>query len=166
MVRSAAEVEQALEWVGGRCGLGILVETEDAVRGAAALGALPLSRVYVGLNDLMIDRGGSALFEPLVDGTVERVREHFRVPFGVAGLTLPDLGDPVPCRLLMAEMARLRCDFSFLRRSFHRDVERGSIASGVAEIRAAIERARRRGPGEIERNRMEQVAAVGGKLPV
>ena len=122
MVRSAAEVEQALEWVGGRCGLGILVETEDAVRGAAALGALPLSRVYVGLNDLMIDRGGSALFEPLVDGTVERVRDHFRVPsasrpdvadLGAGSVSAPDGRDGPSVRL------------RFLRRSFHRDVERG-----------------------------------------
>ena len=59
MVRAPDEVERALERVDGRCGLGILVETEEAVRSAATLGRFPLSRVYVGLNDLMIDRGAS-----------------------------------------------------------------------------------------------------------
>ena len=57
MVRSAGEVERALELVGGRAGLGILVETRDAVAGADELAQLPLERVYVGLNDLAIERG-------------------------------------------------------------------------------------------------------------
>jgi hypothetical protein len=166
MVRSPRDVEAVLAQVDGRCGVGILVETEEAVRCAAELGALPLSRAYVGLNDLMIDRGADSIFEPLVDGTVERVREHCQSPFGVAGLTLPDLGSPIPCRLLIAEMARLACDFTFLRRSFLRDVERGSLDRAATEIRAAIERARGRTPATVERNRAELVSAVRASLAV
>jgi HpcH/HpaI aldolase/citrate lyase family/Indole-3-glycerol phosphate synthase len=166
MVRAREEVESALEVVAGRCGLGILVETEEAVRSAVALGRLPLSRVYLGLNDLMIDREASSLFEPLVDGTVERVREHFEMPFGVAGLTRPELGSPIPCRLLIGEMTRLGCDFSFLRRSFLRDVDRGSFAPGVAAIKAAVDEASRRSEEAIERDRAELISAVRGKLPV
>jgi HpcH/HpaI aldolase/citrate lyase family len=166
MVRTRDEVERALEQVDGRCGLGILVETEDAVRASESLSSLPLSRVYVGLNDLMIDRGASSLFEPLVDGTVEGIRGHFEMPFGVAGLTLPDLGFPVPCRLLIAEMTRLGCDFSFLRRSFLRDVERGSIAAAVDDIGKAIDGARRRKPKTIEDDRGELASAVGRGLVV
>ena len=45
-----------LDLVAGRCGLGILIETQDAVDRAAALARRPLSRIYVGLNDLRIDR--------------------------------------------------------------------------------------------------------------
>ena len=51
----------------------------------------PLSRVYVGLNDLMIDRRGGSLFAPLVDGTVDHVARAVAgagIPFGVAGLTV------------------------------------------------------------------------------
>ena len=166
MVRAPEEVEASLEQVGGRCGLGILVETEDAVSIAAELGVFPLSRVYVGLNDLMIDRGASSIFEPLVDGTVEEVRKHFEVPFGVAGLTLPDLGSPIPCRLLIAEMTRLECGFSFLRRSFLRDVEKGSIAPAVAGITAAIESAGRREAAAMERDRSALAVAVREELPV
>jgi hypothetical protein len=164
MVRSAGEVERALGQVAGRCGLGILIETEDAVRCASRLAALPLSRVYIGLNDLMIDRRSSSIFEPLTDGTVECVRRHFPMPFGVAGLTLPDRGSPIPCRLLIGEMARLRCDFSFLRRSFLRDVDRGALAPAVADIRTALERARGRERDAIEGDRVGLVAAVRRKL--
>jgi len=165
MVRAPDEVERAREQVDGRCGLGILVETKDAVRSAATLGRFPLSRVYVGLNDLMIDRGASSLFEPLVDGTVERIREHFPMPFGLAGLTLPDLGHPIPCRLLIATMVRLRVDFSFLRRSFLRDVEPDSLTQAVDEIRAAIERAREAGQAAAASASAELAAAVRVELP-
>jgi hypothetical protein len=166
MVRAPEQAERAIEQAAGRCGVGILVETEDAVQSAAELGSLPLSRVYVGLNDLMIDRERSSLFEPLVDGTVEAIRGHFGMPFGVAGLTLPALGSPIPCSLLIAEMARLQCDFSFLRRSFLRDVDRGAIGPGLADIRAAIDEARERGPGAVERDRSRLASAVSTKLAV
>ena len=42
--------------VGGRCGAGILVETEDAVERVEELARLPLDRAFVGLNDLSIQR--------------------------------------------------------------------------------------------------------------
>jgi HpcH/HpaI aldolase/citrate lyase family len=160
MVRSPEEVQLALDQVAGRCGLGILVETEEAVRSAPALGALRLSRAYVGLNDLMIDRGAGSLFEPLVDGTVERIREHFEVPFGVAGLTRPELGNPIPCRLLIAEMTRLRCSFSFLRRSYLRDVPADGQRPAIASIRGALAAARERTPKEIARDRAELESLV------
>jgi hypothetical protein len=163
MVRTPAEVEGAFELTAGRCGLGILVETESSVDCVESLARLPLTRVYFGLNDFAIERGAASIFEALVDGTVERVRRHFEVPFGVAGLTRPELGRPIPCRLLIGELARLGCDFSFLRRSFLRDVEAGAMAPALVAIRAAIEEARGRGPNAIDRDRVELASAVLGK---
>jgi hypothetical protein len=141
MVRRPQQVETLLEASAGRCGVGILVEAEDAVRVAAELGRLPLTRVYVGLNDLAIERGSANIFEAVADGTVERVRESFDVAVGFGGLTKPTLGSPVPCALLIAEMMRLGCTFSFLRRSFRRDVPTGEQGQAVKEIRAALARA-------------------------
>ncbi|WP_164701245.1 aldolase [Modestobacter sp. KNN46-3] len=144
MVREPGEVDRTLELVAGRCGVGILIETQDAVEQAAALAARPLSRIYVGLNDLRIDRRSRELFRPLVDGTVDAVRAVATVPFGVAGLTLPGGGWPVPTRLLAAELVRVGADFTFLRRSFHADmvgrdpfVEVPRTLAGLAELRAA-----------------------------
>ena len=142
MVRSIEEVEAAFRIVAGRCALGILVETASACDLAADLGSLALSRVYMGFNDLAIDRRSDSIFEPLVDGTLERVRPHFDVPFGFGGLTRPDRGEPIPCRLLIAEMIRHECQFSFLRRSFHRDVALPDVHRQVARLLAAIEAAR------------------------
>jgi hypothetical protein len=164
MVRRPAEVDAALERVGGRCDLGILVETNDAVRGIGELARRPLSRVYVGLNDLMIDRGATSLFAPLVDGTVERVRHALGsagIPFGVAGLTVPEGGRPVPCRLLIAELARMAADFTFLRRSFHNDTARRDLAVEVPRILQAVEAARRRTRAQVAADRAELAATVG-----
>ena len=60
MVTGADEVQAVIEAVGGRCGVGVLVETVAAVEAVEELALLPLSRVYVGLNDLSIDRGTAA----------------------------------------------------------------------------------------------------------
>ena len=161
MVRAVDEVGVTLDLVRGRCGVGILVETVDAVEHAAMLARLPLSRVYVGLNDLMIDRGHASIFAAVMDGTVARVRSVFRVPFGFAGLTLVDGGFPVPCRLLIAEMARLGCSFTFLRRSFHRDIRGRAIGEEVPRILQAMAAAAERSPTAVERDREDLSAAIG-----
>jgi hypothetical protein len=163
MVRRSEDVDAALEAIAGRCRLGILIETVDAVRRVDELVRRPLSRVYVGLNDLRIDRGGRCLFTPLVDGTVDRVRRVTAaagVPLGVAGLTVPDRGHPVPCRLLVGALARLRASFTFLRRSFHADMVGKDPANEVPRIRAAVEDARRRSAEQVAADQAELEALV------
>ena len=165
MVRTPADVDLALDAVAGRCGLGILVETQDAVDGIDALAQRPLSRVYLGLNDLRIDRGGSdPLFAPLVDGTADRVRRAVDVPFGVAGLTLPDRGHPVPSRLLAGELARLGADFTFLRRSFWADTAGQDLRTAVPRILASCAAARRRAPAHVQADSAELRRAVAPSL--
>ncbi|CAA9368335.1 MAG: hypothetical protein AVDCRST_MAG68-5191 [uncultured Gemmatimonadetes bacterium] len=158
MVRAPGEVERVLDQVAGRCRVGILVETVDAVERAAELARLPLSRVYVGLNDLHIQRGTPSIFTAVADGTVERVLRPFRVPFGFGGLTLPDRGTPIPSRLLMGEMVRLGCGFSFLRRSFHADVP--DPATGIPRIHEGLAALRRRDPPAVARDHDGLVRAV------
>ena len=161
MVRTAADVDLALDAVAGRCGLGILVETQDAVDRVDELVRRPLARVYLGLNDLRIDRGGAdPLFAPLVDGTADRVRRAVDVPFGVAGLTLPDRGRPVPSRLLAGELARLGADFTFLRRSFWADTEGHDLRTAVPRIVEQCAAARRRTPVRVRAERAELCSAA------
>jgi citrate lyase beta subunit len=160
MVRGTDEVDRTLDLVDGRCGLGILVETRDAVERAAELARRPLSRVYVGLNDLRIDRGAGDLFTPLVDGTVDRVRAAVDVPFGVAGLTLPGCGAPVPTRLIGAELARIDASFTFLRRSFHADLAGRDVAVEIPRMHAAAAVLRDRTPEQVLADRAELLAAV------
>ena len=155
MVRSRDEVAFVLEHVDGRCGVGILVETCAAVHCAAEFTRLPLTRIYVGLNDLAIERRSRSLVEAVADGTVERVRTQASVPFGFGGLTVPDRGSPIPCRLLMGEMMRIGCAFSFLRRSFLRDIADVPLEAAVRQIRGGLEAARCRAPHTVERDRLD-----------
>jgi hypothetical protein len=162
MVTSTSEVDRALRFVGGRCGLGILIETRAGVAAAPELVRRPLCRVYLGLNDLRIDRGSDNLFEPLVDGTVDEVRSWVTGPlFGVAGLTLPDRGAPVPSRLLAAELVRLRADFTFLRRSFLADTAGKPLAPAVAAMREHVAGLAGRAPADRDRDRAALVGLVG-----
>lgn len=154
MVRHPREVDAALDAVRGRCGLGVLVETGAGLACAAELADRPLSRLYVGLNDLRIDRGSTELFAPLVDGTVEQVRaDAGRTPFGVAGLTLPDRGAPVPSRLLAGELVRLGASFTFLRRSFLADVAGRSLEVEVRRIQDHVRACRLRTPEQVAADR-------------
>lgn len=162
MVRTPDEVSAYLDMVAGRARAGILVETAEAVARAKELAALPVDCAYVGLNDLGLARGSRDIFAAIVDGTVERVREAFAgTRFGFGGVTVVDGGRPVPCRLLMAEMSRIGCDFGFLRRSFKHDVRGRDMAAEVARIQREFARMSARTQAEVaaDRDALRQVLA-------
>ncbi len=165
MVRSVGEVEHVLELVGSRCGVGIMVETVAAVEAAPELARLPLSRAWLGVADLAIERGCQNIFTAFVDGTLELLGDLFECPFGWGGLTVVDLGYPVPCVLIMGEMARQRCDFTFLRRSFHRDIQGRDVSVEVTRIREALDHARSRPPRTVESERRAFKQAVKAWSP-
>ena len=162
MVRTVEEVEFALDIADGRCGTGILVETVAALSLVAELSQLPLDRIYVGLNDLAIERDTPNIFTAVADGTLAQIRSDVNsdMRFGFSGLTLPDRGRPIPCRLLIAEMARLNCSFSFLRRSFHRDTCDRDLEVVVAAIRAALASAAAQDDGWRSRQYSELCNAI------
>lgn len=160
MVRSASDVARTLDHARGRCGVGVLIETLEAVEKAESIAALPITRAYLGLNDLAIARRAPSIFAALVDGTLAAVRPFFDVPFGFGGLTLPEKGSPVPCRLLMSLMAGSGSTFSFLRRSYNRDIAGRDPRTEVPRILAAVESARRRSEGDIARDVQELVGML------
>jgi len=134
MVRDVVEIEECLRSIDGDARLGVLVETREAMFLGRQLQQLPLSRVYIGLHDYRIDCGNRGIFDPIVDGSVDRFRETYSGPLGFAGVTLPDAGRPVPQHLLLAAMVRLRCSFGVARRSFRADVAATDIGSALAMI--------------------------------
>jgi hypothetical protein len=154
MVRSPSEAEVFLRCVNQRCAAGILVETLGAYESAATLANMRFDRVYFGLNDFAISRGGGVIFTALLDGSVERVREIFAdTPFGFGGVTVSEAGDPVPCAFLIQEMARLDCRFSFLRRSFRRDIKGRNVDEEIQKIHAYWQQCVARDKEHIVRDR-------------
>lgn len=138
MVRGPREVEQALSAADGRAGVGVMIETVAAVAAAREIASLPISRAYLGLMDLALERRTPDIFTAMADGTLDRVAEAFGgVPFGFAGLTVPGSGFPVPTRTLATEMLRVGASFTFLRRSFLADAG-SDLAGGLRDIRGML----------------------------
>jgi hypothetical protein len=164
MVRDIAEVEQCLRRLDGRASLGVLVETRAALALGRELQALPLARVYVGLNDLRIDRGHARLFDPIVDGTLDRFRETYAGPFGFAGITVPTAGRPVPQRWLLAAMMRLGCTFGVARRAFRADVPAAQVGMALAQIDEHARALAARSPTQVVADQQE-LARVLRDLP-
>jgi hypothetical protein len=78
---------------------------------------------------------------------------------------LPDRGFPIPCRLLIGEMARLECDFSCVRRSFCADVQGRELSVEVPRIQEALDSAFRRATDAIARDRDELRSAILAWFP-
>jgi hypothetical protein len=133
-----------------------MIETVEGAGLAARLGGLAIDHVFFGLNDFTISRGGGSIFTALVDGSVEAVREALPdVDFGVGGLTDIRLGSPVPAARILEELERLRCGFTFLRRSYRRDSRLSSPRAIVEGIRAYWEVCSARSPEERARDHAE-----------
>jgi hypothetical protein len=165
MVRDAAHIESVLE-VGRRCGVGVgvMIETVEAVESASSIASLAVDFAYVGLMDLAIARRTRSIFEPMRDGTLESLASALDgISFGVGGLTRPGGGRPIPTALLAAEIVRVGASFSFMRRSFHADLAGDPPGAVIVEIRREPDRLRLRSGDEIGRDRrllLERLATL------
>jgi hypothetical protein len=154
MVTSPMEVEYFLRHVNGRSEVGILVETQAALDCIKDLSNFALDRVYFGLNDFAISRGGGSIFRALLDGSVECAREAFgETKFGFGGITAVDAGLPVPCVYLIEEMERLDCQFSFLRRTYRADVTRVGASELINGVQSYWQKCLARNDGEVKHDR-------------
>jgi hypothetical protein len=160
MVRGVREVEACLRHIDGRARLGIMVETREAMQLGRAWAALPLHRAYIGLQDYRIDTGNAGLFAPIVDGTLDRFREHYDGAFGFAGITTPEGGRPIPQRLLLAGMVRLGCSFGVARRMFRADVPPAGIDGALARIAHATAQLATRPAGQVDADQAALARAI------
>ena len=161
MVRSEAEVERVLAAARGRVGVGIMVETPEAVERAATLAELGICRAFVGLLDLAVERGTPSVFTALADGTVDRLVDALApTAYGFGGLTDPDRGHPLPARLLMGEIVRGGCAFAMMRNAFVADAAVSSPASVLAAIRGELAGWRVAAPTRLPRTARALLARI------
>ena len=166
MVETTDQIERVVELVRGRVGVGIMVETMLASARARDLAKVPVEFVYVGLLDLAISRGEGNVFRALADGTAQHLRECFgNTRFGIGGVTVVDAGSPVPCHTLMRELARLRTDIVFARRSLKRDLAGRDLAVEHQRIHAAWHELLQRDSGRVDADHQDFVARFGGSRP-
>lgn len=144
--KTVLEVEKFIELVNGRARSMLLLETPDAVKIVDAILDLPgIDEVFIGLNDLSLGYGQKFLFEPLADGTVERLCLKFKqkgIPFGFGGIASLGKG-MLPSEFVIKEHYRLGSSGAILSRSFcnaniTQDINeiKDIFAKGVADIRA------------------------------
>ena len=155
--------------VAGRAPIVPLLETASALRTLESWAGTPgLEEIYVGLNDLHLSLGCRFMFEPLADGSVERVARVARshgLRFGFGGIARLDEG-LLPGRDVLAEHLRLGSQSVILSRTFHRssalDFERE-----IADLRAAEAELALRTPAQVEadgRRIAAQIRAIAAGL--
>ncbi|MEO0667963.1 MAG: aldolase/citrate lyase family protein [Pseudomonadota bacterium] len=165
MIRHPDEAKALVDAVAGAARVTLMVETVEALACVADLCALPTDRIYVGLNDLQISLGTSSIFDVMQDGRLDAIRTDVQgVEFGFGGITLRGKGSPLPVRHLVGALARLDADFTFLRRSFYRDVEGRDPVLSLRQMHEDMQIARTRAPGQVAADHNAMRAAVQGVL--
>ena len=119
--KTMKEVERFLSAVNGRAKTVLLLETAEAAELVDAAAQLDgVDEIHIGINDLSISYHKAFLFEPLCDGTVERLCRHLKQkqkPYGFGGLASLGRG-LVPAEMILKEHYRLGSTRAILSRSF------------------------------------------------
>ena len=170
MFTSALQLQQFASIVAGRVPLVPLLET------AAALATLEewidtpgIHEVFVGLNDLHISLGCRFMFEPLVQGHVDRVALATKkrgLRFGFGGIARVDEG-LLPGRDVLAEHLRLGSQAVILSRTFNRtgsgSDHEATFEEAVAGLRNAERELVHRSEGDMQADQ-RRIASVIGEL--
>lgn len=147
VARSVEGVKKFLNIVHGRAKTIIQVETPQLASKTDELAKLNWDYVYIGLNDLMVAKGSTSIWEAVIDGTVEYICNALKgKAYGFGGVTVLGGGNPISIELLIHEYIRLKCNLSFLRRTFKREFLDRDIEAEIRAIHAFIESSLMRGP--------------------
>lgn len=119
--KTVADVEQFIEYVGGRAKTCLLVETPEAALLIDEILELKgIDMIHLGLNDLHLALGMKFMFELLADGTVDRLSSKIKakgIPFGFGGLATLT-GGAIPGSMILKEHVRLGSSMVIVSRSF------------------------------------------------
>lgn len=163
MWKTVEEVSRFLELVGGRCRTVLLLEIREAEECLDEVLSLPgVDMVHIGLNDLSLSYHKRFLFEPLADGTVERICRRLGqagVSYGFGGVGRIG-GGMLPAEHILGEHIRLGSDRVILSRSFCGEAELEDTAraeslfqNGMKDLRACEARFFAASPEVLEENR-------------
>lgn len=145
MWRTAEDLRQLVQMVGGRAKVMPLLETDAAAEHLAdAVRVQGVDQMHIGLNDLHLCYHRKFLFQLLTDGTVDRLCTQLRaagLPFGFGGVGRPGSG-ALPAEYIIGEHYRLGSQYVILSRSFCNtskvtdlnDIRR-IFTEGVADVR-------------------------------
>ncbi len=167
--KTLEEVKAFLGYVNGRAKTMLLVETPEAVEIIDEILSLQgVDCVHIGLNDLSLGYKLKFMFQPLADGTVERLCRKFRakgIPYGFGGIASLGRGK-LPAEKIIKEHYRMGSTCAILSRSFCNvkdiddlDVIHSIFIQGVKAIRE-YESVCERAQATFEDNRLDVVQIV------
>lgn len=159
MFSGPSQIREFAAVVAGRVPIVALLETATALASIEDwLGTRGLQEVFVGLNDLHLSRGERFMFEPLADGSVERVAQAVRrhgLRFGFGGIAR--MGDGLlPGREVLAEHVRLGSGAVILSRGFRR----GLVGTGFEEAVLQL----RQEEARLAHRTLDQASADAGRI--
>ena len=121
MWKTVEEVKQFIDVVGARVKTTLLLETKEAEACLDQVLELDgVDEIHIGLNDLHLSYGLSFMFEPLSNGTVERIVNKIKskgLPYGFGGISHLN-GGMIPAEMIILEHYRLGSTRAILSRSF------------------------------------------------
>lgn len=143
--KTVEEVSKFLVYVNGRAKTCLLVETPEAALLLDKILELNgIDMIHLGLNDLHLALGMKFMFEPLADGTVDRLSAKIKakgIPFGFGGIAMLNSGI-LPGSFVLKEHYRLGSSMVIVSRSFCNtdkvtdlDEVRNIFNTGIADIR-------------------------------
>lgn len=145
MWKTVSEIKLFLDYVSSRAKTCLLLETREADGCLDDVLALPgIDEIYIGLNDLHISYELRFMFEPLANGTVERICKTIKsygIPYGFGGIARIGKG-LLPAEKVIMEHYRLGSSMAILSRSFCNTDKIGNLnevdcifRDGIASIR-------------------------------
>lgn len=119
--KTAKEVRQFIQYVGGRAKTCLLLETAEAAILLDETVKVPgIDMIHLGLNDLHLELGMKFMFQLLSDGVVEQLGNKIKaagIPFGFGGIARLDSG-MLPGADVLKEHVRLGSSMVIVSRSF------------------------------------------------
>lgn len=119
--KTSKEAAKFIEYVDSKAKTCLLFETPAAVDNIDEILLIPgIDEVHIGLNDLHLGYGLNFMFEPFINGMVEKLSTKFKeknIPFGVGGIAGLNKGK-LPANYIIAEHYRIGSEMAILSRSF------------------------------------------------
>lgn len=163
MFRTAKEVEYFSSIIKGRVKFIPLVETIDAYNVISDVVTIQgVSEIYIGLNDLHREMNLKFMFEPLANGSLDKlvgVVNAANLPFGFGGIARIGQGI-LPAELILSEHVRLKSSCAILSRTFHgkstnlTDITNSmDMKEEVKKIFGAIDNLKKRNPDAVTQDK-------------
>lgn len=170
MFKEVEQVSEFVAYVDGRVRVIPLVETVSAVNQFQSIVQLPgIDEIYIGFNDLHMEMNMKFMFEPLINGMMDKMAQQARdagVEFGFGGIARMNEG-LLSGAIVLSEHVRLGSSSVILSRTFQRPGEslskfkaKRDFAVAIGELREEEKRLRLRNASETEKDRLQFIESV------